>query len=265
MAKQMKFIGNLDTIMACPMIKRHYKPCSFQRRIMKIQQFRYSADNLSYLVYGSRSAIAIDAGATEEILEFADINRLEITIVTNTHSHPDHTGGNSALINRTKAQFIDCRTLKTKTALDVDMEKLLIYHTPGHLDDCMTFKAGKTLITGDTLFNGTIGNCFSGDMMAFFKSIKFLCAFAPDTIIYAGHDYVKDAMTYARIIEKNNPDIDAYLEKYCPDHVFSTLEDEFKVNPYLRFNHPDLILMMKQKGLPVETEFDRFNSLYEFG
>ena len=60
---------------------------------MKIKQFRYSSDNLAYLVYGDKSAMAIDGGAAEEILSFVETNNLTLKYVTNTHSHMDHTPG----------------------------------------------------------------------------------------------------------------------------------------------------------------------------
>ncbi|MBD3277691.1 MAG: hydroxyacylglutathione hydrolase, partial [Candidatus Aegiribacteria sp.] len=37
---------------------------------MEIFQFRYSADNLGYLVCGERKALAVDGGAAADILEF---------------------------------------------------------------------------------------------------------------------------------------------------------------------------------------------------
>jgi hydroxyacylglutathione hydrolase len=37
---------------------------------MKVKQFRYSADNLGYLVYGKKEAMAIDGGAVDEMLAF---------------------------------------------------------------------------------------------------------------------------------------------------------------------------------------------------
>ena len=55
---------------------------------MKIKQFRYSSDNnLAYLVYGDKTAMAIDGGAAEEILSFIETNDLTLKYVTNTHSH----------------------------------------------------------------------------------------------------------------------------------------------------------------------------------
>ena len=54
----------------------------------------------------------------------------------------------------------------------------------------------------------TIGNCFSGDLARFFVSLKTLMAFPMETKIYAGHDYVQEAMKMAASIEQDNPDIE---------------------------------------------------------
>ncbi len=230
---------------------------------MKVKQFRYSQDNLGYLVYGSKTAIAIDPGAVKGMISFAEEKRVKIKYVTNTHSHHDHTSGNNRMLEKTKAQFLDCKAIQNKKSLKLDNEDLLVFHTPGHTMDSLTFKANDILITGDTLFNGTVGNCFSGDLLSFFSSLKFLCGFPKETIIYGGHDYVKDSMVYAKLIDKQNPETDRYLKKYNPDHIISTLEDERKANPYIRFNDPAMVKILNEKKLPRSTEYERFKSIYE--
>lgn len=230
---------------------------------MNVKQFRYSADNLGYLVYGTETAVAIDGGAVNEMISFTSENNLTIRYVTNTHSHYDHVSGNTSLLHKTGAEFLDCRDIRNNGHIDIDGEKLLIHYTPGHMDDCLTFQAGNILITGDTLFNGTVGTCFSGDMKGFLKSINFLTSFPGDTIIYSGHDYVRESMAFARTIDKDNPEIDRYLENHDPYHVVSTLNDEFKANPFVRYNDDSMIAIMKQRGLPVETEYDRWKSLMD--
>ncbi len=230
---------------------------------MKVKQFKYASDNLSYLIYSKKSAVAVDAGAVDEITEYASDKGLQIIAVTNTHSHPDHTLGNRAMIEKTGAVFYDCKLIRTLEFIEVDDEKLMIYFTPGHIDDCLTFKAGNSLITGDTLFNGTVGNCFSGDMKSFFESIQFLLTFPEHTLIYAGHDYVRESMAFARTIDPDNPNIDRYLKKYNPDHVVSTIKDELEVNPYVRFNSEDMIAILKQKQPPCGTEYERWLSIME--
>ena len=230
---------------------------------MKVRQFRYSNDNLGYLVYGPKTAIAIDPGAVKGMISFAEKERVKIKYVTNTHSHHDHTSGNNLMLEKTHAQFLDCNAILNKTSLKLDDEDLLVFHTPGHTMDSLCFKADNILITGDTLFNGTIGNCFSWDLLAFFNSLKFLLGFPKETIIYGGHDYVEDSMVYAKLIDKQNPETDRYLEKYNPDHIISTLEDELKVDPYIRFNDKALVKVLNEKKLPRNTEYERFKSVYE--
>jgi hydroxyacylglutathione hydrolase len=234
---------------------------------MIIKQFRYSTDNLGYLVYsGSKEnaqGVAIDGGNPDEIFEFAKNQGIGIKYVTNTHYHQDHTCGNARLLEKTKARFIDCREAGEGQVIVLDGEPLEILLTPGHTDKDVCFKADDFLVTGDTLFNGTVGNCFSGDLSRFFTSLKLLMAFDLETKIYAGHDYVQESMKMAASIEPDNLDIQAYLEKYDPGLVVSTLADELRVNPYLRFNAPGMITRLEKRKMPLKTEAQRFFSIME--
>ena len=45
-----------------------------ERGAMRIKQFRYSTDNLGYLVYSEKSAVAIDPGAASEMFQFSEQN-----------------------------------------------------------------------------------------------------------------------------------------------------------------------------------------------
>ncbi len=140
---------------------------------------------------------------------------------------------------------------------------LEIFHTPGHTEDSVSFKADDFLITGDTLFNGTVGNCFSGDLNGFFLSLKRIIALPENINTYAGHDYVLESMEIAQTIEKENPYIDKYIKNYNPELIVSGLHEELMVNPYIRFNSPAVIQNLEKKNMPVKTEFDRFKSVME--
>jgi hydroxyacylglutathione hydrolase len=85
--------------------------------------------------------------------------------------------------------------------------------------------------------------------------------FPESTLIYGGHNYLEEYMETARNIEPDNKYIDDYLEKYNPSHVYSTLEEELKVNPSLRFNDEKMISILKSRDLPTETEYDRWSSI----
>jgi hydroxyacylglutathione hydrolase len=235
---------------------------------MFIKQFRYSTDNLGYLVFsdtqGIAQGVAIDGGTPDEISDFAKARGIDIRYVTNTHYHQDHTCGNTGLLKKNpRARFIDCRSVRQGQLIDLDGESLEILLTPGHTENDVCFSAGDFLVTGDTLFNGTVGNCFSGDLARFFVSLKTLMAFPMETKIYAGHDYVQESMKMAASIEQDNPDIEAYLERYDPRLVVSTLGDEMRVNPYLRFNATGMITRLEASKMPLSTEQQRFFSIME--
>jgi hydroxyacylglutathione hydrolase len=226
-----------------------------------IRQFRYATNNLGYVLHGNRSAIVIDGGAVPDILEFIKSHKLSLSLITNTHAHSDHTIGNRRLVQKTGAHLLAFGDLRDGGEIDLDGTPILIYRTPGHSEDSVCFHTGNYLITGDTLFNGTVGNCFSGDLRSFYRSIKRIMALSPDALIYAGHDYVRDSIAYAEMLEPENENIKAFLARYSPHHVFSTLQEELQINPFLRMNAPEIVGLLKKKGLPCDTEWERWHSL----
>jgi len=228
--------------------------------MLNIEQFRYG-DNLAYLIFGKTEAMAIDGGAWQEILAFFETNNLTLKFVTNTHHHYDHTQGNEHLLRKTKAKYLNSSTLTDNQEIIIDGEAVVVYRTPGHTSDSICFHTGTILVTGDTLFNGTVGNCFSGDQKSFYQSIKRLMTLPDDTKIHAGHDYIRDSLAFAKHLEPDNKEIDRFWNSYDPDCVYSTLADERKINPYLRFNEEPIINLLKENNLRHATEWERWASL----
>lgn len=228
--------------------------------MLNIEQFR-CGDNLSYLLYAKKQAIAIDGVATREIVDFLTDNFLELMIVTNTHSHYDHTSGNDELCRYGKAKLLDFGGLTDDTEISMEGGKIFVWWTPGHTFDSVCFYTGSALISGDTLFNGTVGNCFTGDLKSFYISLKRLMALPDETIIYAGHDYVQDSLAFAKRLEPDNKYIDEFRNYYDSGHVCSTLAEERRINPYLRFNEESIVKLLKERGLPWATEWERWTSL----
>ncbi len=228
---------------------------------MKLKQFRYSEDNLGYLIYGEKFAAAIDGGAVKNIVFFLKNHNLELRYVMNTHTHPDHTVGNRALLDSTAAEYLEIADLIKKGSFEVEGNQIRVYHTPGHTYDSVVYYFKNILISGDTLFTGKAGRCFTGDLEGFLQSIKLLLVLPRDSLIYAGHDYVKEYLETAKSIEPDNIHIDGFLKNYDPEHVFSTLEDELKINPTLRFSDEKMISILRERGLMHDTELDCWKSL----
>lgn len=232
-----------------------------EKRTVKIKQFFYGGDNLGYLLYGRTRALAVDGGAVDAILRFVNDYGLTLDRVTHTHGHGDHTAGTDRLVRRSGATYLDHRGFADGQTIDLEGEIITVRQTPGHTLDSVTFAAADFLVTGDTLFNGTVGNCFTGDLKAFYRSIRLLMDYPGSTRIYAGHDYVSDSLAFARHLTPDNPAIDRYAARYESSHVVSTLDDEMAVNPYLRFNAPDIIALLESRGLPTDTEMQRWEGI----
>ncbi|MDZ4164337.1 MAG: hydroxyacylglutathione hydrolase family protein [Smithellaceae bacterium] len=228
----------------------------------KIKQFRYGTDNLGYLIYDHQVALAIDGGATREILAFLATRGLELLWVANTHKHHDHTSGNAALLRETAARLLTGPELaRGKNLPTIDGEDIQVFPTPGHSEDSVSFYFSGVVLTGDTLFNGTVGNCFTGDLRSFYESIRRLMALPPDTVVYAGHDYVRLAMDFLSRLDPAGDEAKGYLEKYDPRHVRSFLEDELLVNPYLRFDDSRIKSLLERRGLAAGDSRQRWLSL----
>lgn len=233
--------------------------------MLTVRQFRYAADNLAYLIHGGREAVAVDGGAVSNIYDYIRKAGLTLTAVTHTHGHPDHTSGTRDLARRTGARLLDHQALARAGRIEIDGEPVTVLATPGHTADSVCYYTGEALVSGDTLFNGTVGNPFSGDLDAFYDSIRRLLALPDATIVYGGHDYVHESMAFARELMPENPAIDRYLAAYDPALVRSTLADERAVDPYLRFDAPEIIALLERRGLPVETSRRRWHAVMTLG
>jgi hydroxyacylglutathione hydrolase len=228
---------------------------------MQIQQFRYGTDNLGYVLYRGQKAIAVDGGAVQRILDFLKEKGLSLEVVTNTHNHPDHTAGSLELAKITGADLLAPAQAARQKRIVLEGRAIEVIPTPGHTADSVCFYAPGILVSGDTLFNATVGNCFSGDLDAFYRSIKTLMALPDDTLVYAGHDYVEQSLELARHIEPDNPAIDRYLAQYDPYNVRFSLAWEKAANPYLRFNEPAVVTLMQARGFDTSTEIARWYAL----
>jgi glyoxylase-like metal-dependent hydrolase (beta-lactamase superfamily II) len=169
-----------------------------------------------YLVYDSETlqAAIIDPGEDggKVIYEIKSYN-LKPELLINTHGHYDHTLSNEQICNEFKIPLamhkdevevlIDnkksadyLKTIKTPEMLFEDNQEMelsfttfIILHTPGHTKGSICLLFENFLITGDTLFAGTIGrtDLKFGSRDEILKSISKIKKNVPSIIIYPGH------------------------------------------------------------------------------
>jgi hydroxyacylglutathione hydrolase len=227
---------------------------------MKIFQFGYDSDNLGYIIHDGKEAVAIDPGDPGLVLDYIRQEGLHLKEIRNTHSHFDHTSGNSLLAAETGAPIVDSTGAGT---FSVGEDLIKVISTPGHTRDSVCFRNNDWIITGDTLFIANVGNCLPGLVGAFRDSLTRLLELPDNTIIYPGHDYTERSIRRALEIEPENLDIIQFGESYNPPPIASTIGEEKKINPYLRTDEPAIIAYLMENGKNVSSSLNRFESFLE--
>jgi len=183
---------------------------------MLFEQIKVGHDNFAYLIADEKSGYAtlIDpAFEPEKILKNSEQRSLKIKYLINTHSHYDHTNGNDYILKNTNAVLMGFNkqapavSIKDNDQLELGELKLAFIHTPGHTLDSICILTENKIITGDTLFVGTIGKTgFGNDANLMFQSIQNKILPLEDSIeIYPGHDYGSSISSTIENEKKNNP------------------------------------------------------------
>ena len=167
----------------------------------------------------TKEAAIIDPGAEFNRIEkkLNDLG-LKAKIIILTHCHGDHIGAveefvekygtkvyihkddasslSDGKMNFSKSMFGKDMPIKADVILNDGDEinlgelKFEIIHTPGHTKGGISIKVGNIMMTGDTLFNNSIGRTDfpGGSFKEIISSIKNkILKYDDDTIIYPGH------------------------------------------------------------------------------
>lgn len=164
-----------------------------------------------------KGAIVDPGGDPDGILNLCNSLGLDIKYILLTHGHGDHIGGVFDLKEATGAQILMSSKdeylvkggnkilmpiLRNIKEFDIDEYieenqtiklgdiKISIIETPGHTPGGVTLKVDDILITGDTLFRGSIGRTdFElGSFEEIINSIKIkLLVFDDNIKVYPGH------------------------------------------------------------------------------
>lgn len=166
----------------------------------------------------TKTAMVVDPGdEPDRIMGTVRENGLIVKYIICTHAHFDHVGAVPDLKKETGAQVIlhedelelyhgardqaiffgyELPTLPEPDILVREGDEIKIgglafniLHTPGHSPGGISLSGEGIVITGDTLFAGSVGRTdfYGGDIDKLKKSFKRLLSLPPETKVFAGH------------------------------------------------------------------------------
>ncbi|HKZ93987.1 MAG TPA: MBL fold metallo-hydrolase [Candidatus Bathyarchaeia archaeon] len=149
----------------------------------------------------TREAAVVDPGSNvDKILRQAKQLKVHVKYIFNTHSHGDHTAGNSQMKEKTGAKIVahvksprpKDVAVKDQDDLEVGKLKVKVIHTPGHTADGICLLVDGKLFTGDTLF---VGECGRTDLPSssakdmYYSLFDKILSLDDNVEVYPGHDY----------------------------------------------------------------------------
>lgn len=166
----------------------------------------------------TREAFIVDPGdEPDRVLDFVKEDNLETKFIVCTHAHFDHVGAINEIKEITKAKIIIHKDdlilykniemqglvwgfdIEPLTEPDIIVSegynieigdlRFMVLHTPGHSPGSICLYGEGILITGDTIFAGSVGrtDLCGGDINQLRKSFKRLIELPDNTIILPGH------------------------------------------------------------------------------
>jgi|SRR5436190_23527691 len=199
----------------------------------------------TYILYNEKKQCCIiDPGCyfpeeKDKLKSFIDLNALKPVLLLNTHCHLDHVFGNKFVndtwglllhIHEKEKQMLDLAPasgemwqlpfdnykgqlifINENSTINIGDDELEIRFTPGHSPGhvCFYDEADDFAISGDVLFNGSIGRTDlpGGDFDTLINSIQTQLFTLPDeTKIFSGHG----PMTTVGLEKMNNPFVKLY-------------------------------------------------------
>jgi glyoxylase-like metal-dependent hydrolase (beta-lactamase superfamily II) len=180
-----------------------------------------------YVLVSAGEAIVVDPGwEAERIL--AELSGLKVLRIVATHAHFDHVSAVEELRDRTGAEFVMHRAdlvlldvveeMARRFGLEVrrprpdgfveDRDELRfgdstfrVLHTPGHSPGSICLHQGLVLLSGDTLFNGSVGRTdfIGGSFEELERSIRNkIYTLDENTLVYPGHGPITTVGTEKR-------------------------------------------------------------------
>lgn len=218
-------------------------------------------DNFAHVIVceATRVCAVVDPSEYYPVWRVVSEQQLDLQAIFCTHHHRDHIDG----IDQLREDFPLAGIFGHASDQDripgmdhplhegdqVRVGELLgkVFHTPGHTRGSCLYHFGHALFTGDTLFSGGCGRLFEGTAEEMHRSLSRIKElFAPETLIYPGHNYTRSNLEFAQTVEPGNTTLRQRLAQvklagadggqWQP----SDLAAEKATNPFLRCDQPEL-------------------------
>ncbi|GAB5349449.1 hydroxyacylglutathione hydrolase [Alteriqipengyuania sp. 357] len=226
--------------------------------MLQIHQFPCLNDNYGFLLHDpdSGETAAIDTPDGTEYLRQADAKGWHISAIWNTHWHPDHAGGNKAIVGATGAKVIAPQEVEKLSPIDrvvtqgdtvaLGRHEARVIDVSGHTNGHIAFHlpADGLAFVGDSVFALGCGRMFEGEPQQFWDSLERIKALPPETTLYCAHEYTQANAKFALHADPDNEALQAYAQeidaKRAKDEptVPTILSRELEANPFLRADAP---------------------------
>jgi hydroxyacylglutathione hydrolase len=218
-----------------------------------VHQFACLSDNYGYLVRDEATGMtaSIDTPDADAVLAALKATGWTLSLIMNTHWHPDHAGGNAAVKAVTGAEIVGPREVARIAPLDRELHEgdevalgetlFRVIDTAGHTLGHISYHdaADHTVFVGDTLFALGCGRVFEGTAEQMWGSLEKLAALPDDTRVYCAHEYTAANARFALSLDDSPAlktraeGVFAARERGEPT-VPTTIGAEKAANPFLR-------------------------------